>query len=79
MLGSTNPRTADIGTIRSDYTPDSYLLADMQGRTTRTMIHASDSTENAEKEISLWFDEEELFEYDTAIENILFDTGWSDE
>lgn len=77
MLGSTNPRTADVGTIRSDYTPDSYILADMQGRTTRTMVHASDCEESAKREILLWFDKDELFDYETAIEKILYDAGWS--
>jgi nucleoside-diphosphate kinase len=76
-LGSTNPRTADIGTIRSDYTPDSYVFADMQGRVTRTMVHASDSRESAKREIPLWFNNDELFKYETAIEKILYDAGWS--
>lgn len=77
ILGKTNPRQADVGTIRSDYTPDSYVLSDMQGRTTRTMIHASDSKESADREIPLWFNEDELFDYETAVEKILYDAGWS--
>lgn len=79
VIGTTNPLMADIGTIRSDYSPDSYLLADHQGRTTRTMIHASDSPENANYEIGLWFTEDELFDYETAIEKVLFDTDWSEK
>jgi len=77
MIGSTNPASADVGTVRADYTPDSYLLADMQGRTTRTMVHASDCRESAEREIALWFSEDEICEYETAIEKILYDVGWS--
>jgi len=79
MVGKTNPVLADVGTIRSDYTPDSYLLADVQGRTTRTLIHASDSIESASREIPLWFSTKEIFSYETAIEKILYDTGWSSE
>ena len=77
MLGSTNPANADVGTIRADYSPDSFLLANMQGRTTRTLLHASDSPENANREIALWFNEDELHNYETAMEKVLFDTGWS--
>lgn len=76
-IGKTNPLLADVGTIRADYTPDSYLLADMQGRTTRTLVHASDSPESAEREIKLWFKKTEIYEYETAIEKILYDVAWS--
>lgn len=77
LLGKTNPLAADVGSIRADYSPDSYLLADSQGRTTRTIAHASDAPETAEREISLWFDETELYSYETAIEKILYDAGWT--
>lgn len=77
MIGKSNPILADVGTIRADYTPDSYLLANTQGRTSRTMVHASDSPENGKREIALWFNEDEIFSYETAIEKILFDIGWS--
>lgn len=79
ILGGTNPRNADIGTIRADYSPDSYFLADLQGRATRTLLHASDSVESAEREIPLWFKENELYDYKTAIEYALYDAGWSKE
>lgn len=77
IIGRSNPILADVGTIRVDFTTDSYFLADLQGRTTRTMIHASDSVESADREIPLWFDECEIMEYETAIEKILYDAGWS--
>ncbi|OAG32591.1 nucleoside-diphosphate kinase [Nematocida displodere] len=44
LLGQTNPREADIGTIRGD-------LANCMGR---NLCHASDSVENAQKEVALW-------------------------
>ena len=77
MVGVTNPLMADVGTIRADYSPDSISLANWQERTTRTIIHASDSVEGAEREIGLWFKKDEIFEYETAIEKVLFDTSWS--
>ncbi len=77
MVGGSNPLTADVGTIRSDYSPDSFVISNMQGRTTRTIIHASDSVENANREIPLWFKKDEIYNYETAIEKVLFDAGWS--
>jgi nucleoside-diphosphate kinase len=52
-VGSTNPLDAAPGTIRHDLA----LL------TSRNLIHASDSTETAEKEIAFWFKKEEIFEW----------------
>ncbi|KIJ44406.1 hypothetical protein M422DRAFT_252415 [Sphaerobolus stellatus SS14] len=47
MLGATNPLASSPGTIRGD-----YALS-----VGRNICHGSDSVENAEKEISLWFPE----------------------
>ncbi|MBP6922065.1 nucleoside-diphosphate kinase, partial [Candidatus Dojkabacteria bacterium] len=59
ILGSTSPAEGDIGTIRNDYSLDTYALADFIDRSTMTMLHASDSVENAEREIKIWFKESE--------------------
>ena len=40
VLGSTSPADGDVGTIRADYSFDSYALADVVARSTRTMLHA---------------------------------------
>src|SRR3989344_1699002 len=56
LTGSTEPLTSDVGTIRGDYTVDSYEASDLDGRAVRNLIHASGSVEDAEKEISLWFE-----------------------
>ena len=79
ILGSTNPRNSDVGTVRADYSTDSYFLADTEGRATRTIVHSSDAIESAKREIPLWFKENEIYDYKTAIEHILYDTGWSKE
>jgi hypothetical protein len=53
---------------------DTYQLADVVARSTRTMIHASDSVENANREISIWFDENEICNnYETAAEKIFYE------
>ena len=78
MLGSTSPADGDVGTIRADYSLDSFALADEQGRVTRSMLHASGSIENAEREIGIWFNATEISEYETAAEKIFYDVSWSD-
>jgi len=64
MVGSTEPRQALPGTIRGDFAVlESYAVADANKRVIRNLIHSSDSLENAQKEISLWFDNSELHKY----------------
>lgn len=77
VLGSTSPAEGDVGTIRDDYSFDTYALADYVSRATRTMLHASDSVENAEREIKIWFKDDDLCSnYETVAEKIFFDSGW---
>lgn len=45
MIGATNPQASEPGTIRGDYAIE----------VGRNVIHGSDSVENAQKEIALWF------------------------
>lgn len=53
MMGTTNPKEAATGTIRGDF-----------GMTVgKNIIHGSDSSESAEREISLFFDEKEVLAY----------------
>ena len=54
MVGETDPKKALPGTIRGDF-------AQHIGR---NIIHASDGKETAEKEINLWFKEDEIVEYE---------------
>lgn len=77
LLGDTSPAEGDVGTIRDDFSLDTYQLADYISRSTRTMIHASDCVENAEREIAIWFKEDEICDdYETAVEKIFYDEGW---
>ena len=78
ILGSTSPAEGDIGTIRNDYSLDTYALADSIDRSTMTMLHASDSVENAERELKIWFKESEICNnYETGVEKIFYDSEWS--
>jgi nucleoside-diphosphate kinase len=73
IVGSTEPLSSDVGTIRGDYVIDSYELADVDGRAVRNLIHASSSDEEAAKEINLWFKPEEIINYKLVQEQILYD------
>lgn len=75
ITGGTEPMTSDVGTIRGDYTLDSYSMSDQGERAIRNIIHASGSLEDAAKEIELWFKPEEIFEYRLVAEEILYDVN----
>lgn len=76
IRGHTNPLAADVGTITADLTIDSYFISDPDERAIRNLVHASGSTDEAEREIKLWFNTKELYNYDLAIEKILYDREW---
>lgn len=63
IVGNTEPRQALPGTIRGDYTFESYAVADLRKRPVRNLVHASGSVKEAEREISLWFKDNELCSY----------------
>jgi nucleoside-diphosphate kinase len=75
LTGATAPLLADVGTIRGDFTLDSYALADTDQRSVRNLIHASGTTDEAKKEIKIWFKEEELMKYKSIQERILYDVN----
>ncbi|MDP3974688.1 MAG: nucleoside-diphosphate kinase [Candidatus Jorgensenbacteria bacterium] len=75
ITGGTEPLTSDVGTIRGDFTIDSYEVSDEDNRATRNIVHASGSPEEAEKEILLWFKPEELLNYRLVSDAILYDVN----
>jgi nucleoside-diphosphate kinase len=60
IVGATEPKSAAPGTIRGDFAHVSYGHADEKHIAVFNLIHASDSPENAEAEIGVWFKPEEL-------------------
>ncbi len=72
LSGNTIPLLAAPGTIRGDFSHDTIDLANEQNRPLRNIIHASDSIEDGEKEVNLWFTKEELFDYKRADEEFMF-------
>ncbi len=53
LLGSTSGRKADIGTIRGD----------LSNSVSRNLVHGSDSIETAKKEITRFFNDDEIFDW----------------
>lgn len=63
MVGATNPKEADLGTIRGDYALDMG----------RNIIHASDAPESAKREVALFFNDNEVCEYSTLDESMIYE------
>ncbi|XP_061568308.1 nucleoside diphosphate kinase, mitochondrial [Cololabis saira] len=54
MVGHTNPAEAQTGTVRGDFST----------HVSRNVVHASDSLEGAQREIQLWFQANDLLDWD---------------
>lgn len=65
IVGSTNPREADAGTIR----------ADLSMNLPSNLIHASDSEEASAVEIKRFFNEDEIFYYEKITDRYIFGEG----
>lgn len=65
MIGSTEPKSSPPGTIRGDYAHVSFKHVD-KGESSKlfNLIHGSATHSEAEQEIAVWFDADELVEYD---------------
>ena len=73
ITGGTEPLTSDMGTIRGDYTIDSYEVSDVDNRAVRNLVHCSGNAQEAEQEVLLWFKSHELFDYRLINEAMLYD------
>lgn len=63
IVGKTEPKGAAPGTIRGDYAHVSYGYADEKGIGVKNLIHASADEADAEREIGLWFDDNDIHSY----------------
>ncbi len=75
LVGSTEPLSSDVGTIRGDFVVDSYQVSNMDGRAIRNLVHASGSVVEAESEINHWFSKNELVNYVHIQDKILYDVN----
>lgn len=63
IVGPTIPASAEMGTIRGDFSIDSPALAAKEKRAVMNLAHASETAEEAANEIKLWFGEGKIFDY----------------
>ncbi len=66
MVGTTEPKTAEPGTIRGDFSHISFDYANKNGLSIPNLIHASGDYNEAKQEINHWFKSDEIFEYATV-------------
>ncbi len=59
LMGATNPQEAAAGTIRGDFAVSLGM----------NIIHGSDSLASAEREINLFFEAEELVDYERVVDS----------
>ncbi len=73
LVGTTEPSTADVGTIRGDFTIDSYDHSTIENRAVKNLVHYSDDQAEAEREIAIWFKPDEIHNYISAQERIMYE------
>ena len=62
LIGVTNGRNAEAGTIRGDFSMSSQ----------ENIVHASDSAASAQIELDRFFTKNEIFQYKISTENYLY-------
>ena len=72
IAGATEPRKADPYTIRGRYSNDTYSLADKKQRSVRNIVHVSEDGTIAEKEIKVWFTDNEVCSYKRSDEDVIY-------
>lgn len=65
LVGTTLGREAEAGSIRGDFGMSQQF----------NLIHASSSVEDGEREVKIVFTDDELFEYSSAMECIIYAEG----
>lgn len=66
IVGATEPKSAVPGTIRGDFSHVSFAHCDEKKQGVRNLIHASADKKDAEYEVKLWFNSNELHTYKTV-------------
>ncbi|MFH1916879.1 MAG: nucleoside-diphosphate kinase [Nanoarchaeota archaeon] len=66
IVGSTEPKAAPPGTIRGDFSHQSYSYCDSHKKVVKNLIHASSDADDAKREVDVWFAKDELHSYKTV-------------
>ncbi|MEA3430576.1 MAG: nucleoside-diphosphate kinase [Nanoarchaeota archaeon] len=72
IVGTTSPFDSAPGTVRGDFAIDHYTLADAYKRPIQNLIHASGAVDEAEREIKIWFKDDELFAWKRVDEDLVY-------
>lgn len=72
LAGPTLPFKAEMGTIRGDFSVDSPVIANVEGRSIHNLFHASENQAEAENEIKLWFGGETICNYSLACDDVMY-------
>jgi nucleoside-diphosphate kinase len=76
LVGVTNPLDSDVGTIRGDYSLDSFSIVEHDDRgSVRNLIHCTDDVSEYEREVAVWFKPEEIIDYRHIQEEMLYDVN----
>ncbi len=70
LRGHTIPALADAGTLLAQFSFDSSPLSASLDRVVKTFIHASGSTDEAEREIKYWFPKIEFKSYAREVDSL---------
>lgn len=69
LVGPTEPKSAEPGTIRGDYSHMSFGYADSKNAGVPNLIHASGDPDEAKQEIKHWFKSSEIYKYSSTHEH----------
>lgn len=73
LVGQTMPSSAEMGTIRGDYSVDSAASANKEKRAVHNLVHASETQEEAAHETEYWFGGAgRVFDYKRSEEEMQF-------
>lgn len=75
LTGPTNIDEALPGTIRGDFSHDTYGLANTSNRPLLTIIHATDDEKESQKEIDFWFSPDEIHSYEKPEDSVHYRKG----
>ncbi len=71
IVGPTEPKSAEMGTIRGDYSHMSFGYSNSKKIGVPNLIHASGNVKEAKEEVSHWFHDSEMYEYEELVDKFM--------
>jgi nucleoside-diphosphate kinase len=68
MVGATEPKSAQPGTIRGDFAHVNFGQPSAAGKGVSNLVHASAESSEAKREVAHWFSDAELYDYEATHE-----------